>query len=150
MHVIFLKLCSDTRYPESGSEEIFRSDCTWRPLPRHSVSHIYLIMLIILSHPLIKPETVWVTHLVYNNFYSLVSILVCRITYAVLVVLLCVLRLTEIPGETGVMAVCLVLGWLNVLYFARGFEILGPYVIVIQKVIRAQLSLKLSLTHNHL
>lgn len=35
----FIWLCSDTGYPESGSEEIFWSDCTWRPLSRHSVSH---------------------------------------------------------------------------------------------------------------
>jgi len=32
------------------------------------------------------------------------------------------------------MAWALVLGWSNVMYFARGFEMLGPYVIVIQKV----------------
>lgn len=75
----------------------------------------------------------------YSNFFSFLSILVCRVTYAVLVVLLCVLRLTETPGETGVMASCLVLGWCNVLYFARGFEMLGPYVIVIQKVVRSDL-----------
>ncbi|KAK2855092.1 hypothetical protein Q7C36_006961 [Tachysurus vachellii] len=65
---------------------------------------------------------------------------VTLITYAVLVVLLCVLRLTETPGETGVMAACLVLGWCNVLYFARGFEMLGPYVIVIQKIIFGDLT----------
>ncbi|KAF4088354.1 hypothetical protein AMELA_G00082100 [Ameiurus melas] len=65
---------------------------------------------------------------------------VTLITYAVLVVSLCVLRLTEMPGETGVMASCLVLGWCNVLYFARGFEMLGPYVIVIQKIIFGDLT----------
>lgn len=43
------------------------------------------------------------------------------------------------PGETGLMAVCLVLGWCNVLYFARGFEMLGPYIIVIQKVMKMTL-----------
>lgn len=73
-----------------------------------------------------------------------------RIAYAVLVVSLCVLRLTEMPGETGVMASCLVLGWCNVLYFARGFEMLGPYVIVIQKVIGVPSPLKLSRPHLHL
>ncbi|XP_053481782.1 transient receptor potential cation channel subfamily V member 6 [Ictalurus furcatus] len=65
---------------------------------------------------------------------------VTLIAYAVLVVSLCVLRLTEMPGETGVMASCLVLGWCNVLYFARGFEMLGPYVIVIQKIIFGDLT----------
>ncbi|TSR75264.1 Transient receptor potential cation channel subfamily V member 6 [Bagarius yarrelli] len=65
---------------------------------------------------------------------------VTLVTYAVLAVLLCVLRLTEMPGETGLMAACLVLGWCNVLYFARGFEMLGPYVIVIQKIIFGDLT----------
>lgn len=57
-----------------------------------------------------------------------------RISYACLVVLLCVFRACEVQGEEVVMAVCLVLGWCNVMFFARGFEMLGPYVIMIQKV----------------
>lgn len=56
------------------------------------------------------------------------------IGYACLVVLLCVFRACEVQGEAVVMAVCLVLGWCNVMFFARGFEMLGPYVIMIQKV----------------
>uniref|UniRef100_A0A4W4FMP6 Ion transport domain-containing protein n=1 Tax=Electrophorus electricus TaxID=8005 RepID=A0A4W4FMP6_ELEEL len=65
---------------------------------------------------------------------------VTLIIYAVLVVALCVLRTSEMMGEMVLMALCLVLGWLNVLYFARGFEILGPYVIVIQKIIFGDLT----------
>lgn len=49
-------------------------------------------------------------------------------------VLLCVFRACEVQGEAVVMALCLVLGWSNVMFFARGFEMLGPYVIMIQKV----------------
>lgn len=56
------------------------------------------------------------------------------IGYASLVVLLCVFRACEVQGEAIVMALCLVLGWCNVMFFARGFEMLGPYVIMIQKV----------------
>lgn len=56
------------------------------------------------------------------------------IGYASLVVLLCVFRACEVQGEAVVMALCLVLGWCNVMFFARGFEMLGPYVIMIQKV----------------
>uniref|UniRef100_A0A8C1HR08 Transient receptor potential cation channel, subfamily V, member 6 n=1 Tax=Cyprinus carpio carpio TaxID=630221 RepID=A0A8C1HR08_CYPCA len=55
--------------------------------------------------------------------------------YASLVVILCVLRATGIAEELVPMAWALVLGWSNVMYFARGFEMLGPYVIVIQKTI---------------
>ncbi|CAL8239982.1 unnamed protein product, partial [Gadus morhua 'NCC'] len=55
------------------------------------------------------------------------------ISYACLVVLLCVARASELGGEDVLMALCLVLGWSNVMFFARGFEMLGPYVIMIQK-----------------
>lgn len=64
-------------------------------------------------------------------------ILVC---YGSLVVILCVLRATETPGESVLMAICLVLGWCNVMYFARGFQMLGPYVIMIQKIIFGDLT----------
>uniref|UniRef100_A0A672NBD5 Transient receptor potential cation channel subfamily V member 6-like n=1 Tax=Sinocyclocheilus grahami TaxID=75366 RepID=A0A672NBD5_SINGR len=57
------------------------------------------------------------------------------IGYASLVVILCVLRTTGMAEELVPMAWALVLGWSNVMYFARGFEMLGPYVIVIQKTI---------------
>lgn len=55
--------------------------------------------------------------------------------YAVLVVLLCVLRVREMHlEEMSIMAVCLILGWCNVLFFARGFEMLGHLVMTVQKV----------------
>ncbi|XP_034030465.1 transient receptor potential cation channel subfamily V member 5-like isoform X1 [Thalassophryne amazonica] len=65
---------------------------------------------------------------------------VILISYACLVVLLCVLRVSGLNGEAVVMALCLVLGWSNVMFFARGFETLGPHVIVIQKVIFGDLT----------
>ncbi|XP_076010700.1 transient receptor potential cation channel subfamily V member 6 [Genypterus blacodes] len=65
---------------------------------------------------------------------------VILISYACLVVLLCVFRASELDGEEVVMAVCLVLGWSNVMFFARGFEMLGPYVIMIQKIIFGDLT----------
>uniref|UniRef100_A0A8C8EWZ2 Ion transport domain-containing protein n=1 Tax=Oncorhynchus tshawytscha TaxID=74940 RepID=A0A8C8EWZ2_ONCTS len=64
---------------------------------------------------------------------------VILIAYAFLVVLLCVFRVSGVQGETVVMAVCLVLGWSNVMFFARGFQMLGPYVIMIQKVCKGTL-----------
>ncbi|XP_029593113.1 transient receptor potential cation channel subfamily V member 6 [Salmo trutta] len=65
---------------------------------------------------------------------------VILIAYAFLVVLLCVFRVSGVQGETVVMAVCLVLGWSNVMFFARGFQMLGPYVIMIQKIIFGDLT----------
>uniref|UniRef100_A0AAQ6IIQ9 Ion transport domain-containing protein n=1 Tax=Anabas testudineus TaxID=64144 RepID=A0AAQ6IIQ9_ANATE len=54
-----------------------------------------------------------------------------RIIYGCLVVLLCVFRLCEVQDELTPMAACLVLGWCNVMFFARGFEMLGPLVIML-------------------
>ncbi|XP_077382920.1 transient receptor potential cation channel subfamily V member 6 isoform X3 [Festucalex cinctus] len=65
---------------------------------------------------------------------------VILVSYACLVMLLCVLRACGVQGEAEVMAVCLVLGWSNVMFFARGFEMLGPYVIMIQKIIFGDLT----------
>lgn len=70
-----------------------------------------------------------------RTLHFLLNLYFCgRISYASLVVILCVLRATGIAEELVPMAWALVLGWSNVMYFARGFEMLGPYVIVIQKV----------------
>ncbi|KAM4601327.1 transient receptor potential cation channel subfamily V member 6 [Polymixia lowei] len=62
------------------------------------------------------------------------------ISYACLVVLLCVFRASGLEGEAVLMALCLVLGWSNVMFFARGFQMLGPYVIMIQKIIFGDLT----------
>ena len=72
----------------------------------------------------------------------------CRISYACLVVLLCVVRASELGGEDVLMALCLVLGWSNVMFFARGFQMLGPYVIMIQKVC-SRTSSTLYIFNNH-
>ncbi|XP_037129116.1 transient receptor potential cation channel subfamily V member 6 [Syngnathus acus] len=65
---------------------------------------------------------------------------VILVSYACLVVLLIVFRACGVQREAEVMAVCLVLGWSNVMFFARGFEMLGPYVIMIQKIIFGDLT----------
>lgn len=74
----------------------------------------------------------------------------CRISYATLVVLLCVFRACEVQREREVMALCLVLGWCNVMFFARGFEMLGPYVIMIQKVRRNVKAMRLFCSTQHI
>ncbi|KAM8953131.1 transient receptor potential cation channel subfamily V member 6-like [Pelodytes ibericus] len=46
-----------------------------------------------------------------------------------------ILRLMSSDGETVVMSLALISGWSNVIYFARGFRLLGPLCIMIQKMI---------------
>nr|XP_010955337.1 transient receptor potential cation channel subfamily V member 5 isoform X2 [Camelus bactrianus] len=60
---------------------------------------------------------------------------VITITYASLVLVTMVMRLTSTSGEVVPMSFALVLGWCNVMYFARGFQMLGPFTIMIQKMI---------------
>ncbi|XP_069057968.1 transient receptor potential cation channel subfamily V member 6-like [Pleurodeles waltl] len=57
------------------------------------------------------------------------------ITYACLVLIIMVMRLSDTDGEATPMAFAMVLGWCYVMYFARGFVALGPLTIMIQKML---------------
>lgn len=67
-----------------------------------------------------------------ENFHCLFFL--CSITYACMILVTMVMRLTSTTGEVVPMSFALVLGWCNVMYFARGFQMLGPFTIMIQKV----------------
>uniref|UniRef100_A0A3Q3KGL5 Uncharacterized protein n=1 Tax=Monopterus albus TaxID=43700 RepID=A0A3Q3KGL5_MONAL len=66
---------------------------------------------------------------------------VLLISFACLVLLLLVFRVCQVQREDDVMALCLVIGWCNVMFFSRGFKMLGPQSIMIQKIILGDLAL---------
>ncbi|KAM6168210.1 LOW QUALITY PROTEIN: transient receptor potential cation channel subfamily V member 5-like [Erethizon dorsatum] len=60
---------------------------------------------------------------------------VITISYASFVLVTMAMQLTNVNGEVVPLSLALVLGWCSVMYFARGFQMLGPFTIMIQKMI---------------
>ncbi|XP_077114258.1 transient receptor potential cation channel subfamily V member 6-like [Ranitomeya variabilis] len=64
---------------------------------------------------------------------------VIRICFSCLILAIFVLRLTDTEGEVFPMSAALVLGWCYVMYFARSFQMLGPFTIIIRKLAASDL-----------
>ncbi|XP_069098922.1 transient receptor potential cation channel subfamily V member 6-like isoform X2 [Pleurodeles waltl] len=57
------------------------------------------------------------------------------IIFAFMVLITLILRITSTAGEAVSMSFAVVMGWCYVMYFTRGFQMLGPFTIMIQKMI---------------
>ncbi|KAM4693730.1 transient receptor potential cation channel subfamily V member 6-like isoform 1-T1 [Discoglossus pictus] len=64
---------------------------------------------------------------------------IIMLLYACFIISMMVLRFLNNEDETVVMSLALICAWCNVIYFARGFKLLGPLCIMIQKMILGDL-----------
>ncbi|KAM5132691.1 transient receptor potential cation channel subfamily V member 6-like [Mantella aurantiaca] len=62
-----------------------------------------------------------------------------RISFSLLVLAVLIMRLTNTDGEVVPMSGALILGWCYVMYFGRGSQMVGPFTIMIQKLVASDL-----------
>ncbi|OCT80807.1 transient receptor potential cation channel subfamily V member 5 [Xenopus laevis] len=59
--------------------------------------------------------------------------------YACFIIAVVILRFVSSDGETVMLSLALISAWCNVIYFGRGFRLLGPLCIMIQKMVLGDL-----------
>lgn len=70
-----------------------------------------------------------------HSLFTEGSFQVLYFVYSVLVLVMAALYVAGVQAYVTVMVFALVLGWMNTLYFTRGFKLTGTYSIMIQKIL---------------
>ncbi|XP_075207687.1 transient receptor potential cation channel subfamily V member 5-like [Anomaloglossus baeobatrachus] len=113
-------------------DEAYVSHSDYLRLAGEMISVIGAIIILLLKIPDLFQirEARYLTRAVEGGPFTLIIT-----AFPCLVLVILILRLTNTDGEVIPMSMLLVLGWCYVMYFARGFQILGPFTIMIHKMI---------------
>ncbi|XP_075071565.1 transient receptor potential cation channel subfamily V member 6-like [Mixophyes fleayi] len=125
-----------TLYVQKTLQEAYVTPDDYLRLLGEIISVIGAIILLLIELSQIRGTGLkyFIVHSFWKDPFRIV-----RISFSCLTLVVLILRLTDTDGEVIPMSMALVLGWCYIMYFARGFQMLGPFTIMIQKMAASDL-----------